>query len=69
MELPLKKQWKGQFLLLNEVRCHSFRCKKISIETEVPMPIDMDGEFDGFSPMVISLQHKINVVVRNDREV
>ena len=43
--------------------------KKISIETEVPMPIDMDGEFVGFSPMVISLQHKINIVVRNDREV
>jgi diacylglycerol kinase family enzyme len=46
-----------------------FGAKKISIETEVPMPIDMDGEFVGFSPMVISLQHKINVVVRNDREV
>jgi len=46
-----------------------YSAKKISIETEVPMPIDMDGEFVGFSPMVISLQHKINVVVRNDREV
>ena len=45
-----------------------FSAKKISIETEVPMPIDMDGEFVGFSPMVISLQHKINIVVRNDRE-
>jgi diacylglycerol kinase family enzyme len=46
-----------------------FSAKKIDIETEVPMPIDMDGEFVGFSPMVISLQHKINVVFRNDREV
>jgi YegS/Rv2252/BmrU family lipid kinase len=46
-----------------------YTAKKISIETEVPMPIDMDGEFVGFSPMVISLQHKINIVVRNDREV
>jgi len=45
-----------------------YSAKKISIETEVPMPIDMDGEFVGFSPMVISVQHKINVVVRNDRE-
>jgi YegS/Rv2252/BmrU family lipid kinase len=45
-----------------------YSAKKISIETEVPMPIDMDGEFVGFSPMVISLQHKINIVVRNDRE-
>ena len=44
-----------------------YSAKKISIETEVPMPIDMDGEFVGFSPMVISLQHKINVVVRNVR--
>jgi len=44
-----------------------YSAKKIGIETEVPMPIDMDGEFVGFSPMVISLQHKINVVVRNDR--
>ena len=46
-----------------------FSAKNIGIETEVPMPIDMDGEFVGFSPMFISLQHKINVVVRNDREV
>jgi len=46
-----------------------YSAKKISIETEVPMPIDMDGEFVGFSPMVISIQHKINVVVRNVREV
>jgi len=46
-----------------------YSAKKISIETEVPMPIDMDGEFVGFSPMVISLQHKINVVVRNVHEV
>jgi diacylglycerol kinase family enzyme len=46
-----------------------YSAKKISIETEVPMPIDMDGEFVGFSPMSISLQHKINIVVRNDREV
>jgi diacylglycerol kinase (ATP) len=46
-----------------------YSAKKISIETEVPMPIDLDGEFVGFSPMVISLQHKINVVVRNDHEV
>jgi YegS/Rv2252/BmrU family lipid kinase len=46
-----------------------YSAKEISIETEVPMPIDMDGEFVGFSPMVISLQHKINVVFRNDREV
>ena len=46
-----------------------YSAKKISIETEVPMPIDMDGEFVGFSPMVISLQHKINIVVRNEREV
>ena len=45
-----------------------YSAKKISIETEVPMPIDMDGEFVGFSPMVISLQHILNVVVRNDRE-
>jgi YegS/Rv2252/BmrU family lipid kinase len=46
-----------------------YSAKKISIETEVPMPIDMDGEFVGFSPMVISLQHTLNVVVRNDHEV
>jgi diacylglycerol kinase (ATP) len=46
-----------------------YSAKKISIETEVPMPIDMDGEFVGFSPMVISLQHSLNVVVRNDHEV
>jgi YegS/Rv2252/BmrU family lipid kinase len=46
-----------------------YTAKKISIETEVPMPIDMDGEFVGFSPMSISLQHKINIVVRSDREV
>lgn len=46
-----------------------YSAKKISIETEVPMPIDMDGEFVGFSPMVISIQHALNVVVRNDREV
>ena len=44
-----------------------YSAKKISIETEVPMPIDMDGEFVGFSPMFISIQHKINVVVRNVR--
>jgi YegS/Rv2252/BmrU family lipid kinase len=43
--------------------------KKISIETEVSMPIDMDGEFVGFSPMVISLQHTLNIVVRSDHEV
>ncbi len=46
-----------------------YSAKKISIETEVPMPIDMDGEFVGFSPMIISLQHALNVVVRNDHEV
>lgn len=46
-----------------------YSARKIDIETEVPMPIDMDGEFVGYSPMTISLQHKINVVVRNDREV
>jgi diacylglycerol kinase family enzyme len=46
-----------------------YSSKKISIETEVPMPIDMDGEFVGFSPLVISIQHSLNVVVRNDREV
>lgn len=46
-----------------------YSAKKISIETEVPMPIDMDGEFVGFSPLVISIQHSLNVVVRNDREV
>ena len=46
-----------------------YSAKKISIETEVPMPIDMDGEFVGFSPMVISVQQALNVVVRNDREV
>jgi diacylglycerol kinase (ATP) len=46
-----------------------YSAKKISIETEVPMPIDMDGEFVGFTPMVISLQHSLNVVVRNDHEV
>ena len=46
-----------------------YSAKKISIETEVPMPIDMDGEFVGFSPMVISIQHSLNIVVRNDREV
>jgi YegS/Rv2252/BmrU family lipid kinase len=45
-----------------------YSAKKISIETEVPMPIDMDGEFVGFTPMVISLQHSLNVVTRNDRE-
>ena len=45
-----------------------YSAKKISIETEVPMPIDMDGEFVGFSPMIISLQHALNVVVRNGRE-
>jgi diacylglycerol kinase family enzyme len=45
-----------------------YSAKKISIETEVPMPIDMDGEFVGFTPMVISLQHTLNVVVRNDHE-
>ena len=46
-----------------------YSAKKISIETEVPMPIDMDGEFVGFSPMVISVQHSLNVVVRSAREV
>ncbi|MDP4818153.1 MAG: diacylglycerol kinase family lipid kinase [Flavobacteriales bacterium] len=46
-----------------------YSTKKISIETEVPMPIDMDGEFVGFSPLIISIQHSLNVVVRNDREV
>jgi YegS/Rv2252/BmrU family lipid kinase len=46
-----------------------YSAKKISIETEVPMSIDMDGEFVGFSPLVISIQHSLNVVVRNDREV
>ena len=46
-----------------------YSAKKISVETEVPMPIDMDGEFVGFSPLVISIQHSLNVVVRNDREV
>jgi diacylglycerol kinase family enzyme len=45
-----------------------YSAKKISIETEVPMPIDMDGEFVGFTPMVISHQHSLNVVVRSDRE-
>lgn len=45
-----------------------YSAKKISIETEVPMPIDMDGEFVGFSPMVISIQQSLNVVVRNDHE-
>lgn len=45
-----------------------YSAKRISIETEVPMPIDMDGEFVGFTPMVISLQHSLNVVVRSDRE-
>jgi len=44
-----------------------YSAKKISIETEVPMPIDMDGEFVGFSPMIISVQHSLNLVVRNDR--
>jgi YegS/Rv2252/BmrU family lipid kinase len=46
-----------------------YSAKKISIETEVPMPIDMDGEFVGFSPMVISVQHSLNIVVRNGCEV
>lgn len=46
-----------------------YSAKKISIETEVPMPIDMDGEFVGFSPMSISVQHSLNMVVRSDREV
>ncbi len=46
-----------------------YSAKTISIETEVPMPIDMDGEFVGFTPMNISLNHKINMVVRNDLEV
>ena len=46
-----------------------YSAKKISVETEVPMPINMDGEFVGFSPLVISIQHSLNVVVRNDREV
>jgi len=45
-----------------------YSAKKISIETEVPMPIDMDGEFVGFSPMVISIQQSLNVVVRIDHE-
>ncbi|MEY3835372.1 MAG: hypothetical protein RI989_800 [Bacteroidota bacterium] len=46
-----------------------YSAKTISVETEVPMPIDMDGEFVGFTPMNISLDHKINMVVRNDLEV
>lgn len=46
-----------------------YSAKKISIETEVPMPIDMDGEFVGFSPMFISIQHSLNIVVRSDRGV
>ena len=46
-----------------------YSAKKISIETEVPMPIDMDGEFVGFSPMSISVQHSLSIVVRSDREV
>ena len=46
-----------------------YSAKKISIETEVPMPIDMDGEFVGFTPMEISVQHSLNIVVRNGREV
>lgn len=45
-----------------------YSAKKIGIETEVPMPIDMDGEFIGFSPMVISVQHSLNIVVKNDHE-
>lgn len=46
-----------------------YSAKKISIETEVPMPIDLDGEFVGFSPMFISIQHSLNIVVRSDRGV
>lgn len=58
---------KCQKLFYHKIQYYS--ANKISIETEVPMPIDMDGEFVGFSPMVISIQHRINIVVRNDREV
>ena len=54
--------------MLSYHKIQYYTAKKIGIETEVPMPIDMDGEFVGFTPMTISLQHTLNVVVRNDHE-
>ncbi len=44
-------------------KIHYFSGKKIGIETEVPMPIDMDGEFIGDSPLQIELNSKIQFVV------
>ena len=44
-------------------KIHYFSGKKIGIETEVPMPIDMDGEFIGDSPLQIELNSKIQLVV------
>lgn len=47
-------------------KIHYYSGKKIGIETEVPMPIDMDGEFIGDSPLTIELNSKIQLVISSE---
>jgi diacylglycerol kinase (ATP) len=47
-------------------KIHYYRGREIGIETEVPMPIDMDGEFIGYSPLTIEIKDQISVVVSSE---
>jgi len=43
-------------------KIHYLSGKKIGIEAERPMPIDMDGEFIGFTPFTVELAAQVNVL-------
>ena len=43
-------------------KIHYLSGNKIGIEAESPMPIDMDGEFIGFTPFTIELTNTVNVL-------
>lgn len=40
---------------VNHPQMKYLQAKKISIESETPLPIDMDGEFVGYSPLEVSI--------------
>lgn len=43
-------------------KIHYLCGKQIGIEAERPMPIDMDGEFIGFTPFTVEVSAKVNVL-------
>ena len=43
-------------------KIHYLSGKKIGIEAESPMPIDMDGEFIGFTPFTVEVSAQVNLL-------